>query len=55
MLRASIVSARSQFWTTVMGWPQQAADVAMWQWSGGPFDPAGFDANATNAALRRLR
>ena len=29
--------------------------AAMWQWSGGPFDATGFDVNATNAALRRLR
>lgn len=29
--------------------------AAMWQWSGGPFDPTGFDLNATNAVLRRLR
>lgn len=27
----------------------------MWRWVGGPFDPTGFDVNATNAALRRLR
>ncbi len=27
----------------------------MWCWSGGPFDPAGFDINAANTALRRLR
>jgi hypothetical protein len=35
--------------------PSHDEHAAMWQWSGGPFDPAGFDVNATNAALRRLR
>ena len=34
--------------------PSHDEHAAMWQWSGGPFDPAGFDVNATNAALRRL-
>jgi hypothetical protein len=29
--------------------------AVMWQWSGGPFDPTGFDLNATNAVLHRLR
>lgn len=28
---------------------------AMWLWWGGPFDPNGFDLNAANLALRRLR
>jgi len=27
----------------------------MWRWHGGPFDPAGFDLNAANAAIRKLR
>jgi len=35
--------------------PSHDEHAAMWQWSGGPFDPAGFDVNAANAALRRLR
>ena len=35
--------------------PSHDEHAAMWQWSGGPFDPTGFDVNATNAALRRLR
>jgi hypothetical protein len=35
--------------------PSHDEHAAMWQWNGGPFDPAGFDINATNAALRRLR
>ena len=35
--------------------PNHDEHAAMWQWSGGPFDPAGFDVNAANAALRRLR
>jgi hypothetical protein len=35
--------------------PSHDEHAAMWRWSGGPFDPAGFDVNATNAALRRLR
>jgi len=34
--------------------PSHDEHAAMWQWIGGPFDPAGFDVNATNAALRRL-
>lgn len=29
--------------------------IAMRRWCGGPFDPSGFDINATNAALRKLR
>ncbi len=28
---------------------------AMWRWWGGPFDPNGFDSNAANLAIRRLR
>ena len=35
--------------------PSHGEHAAMWQWSGGPFDATGFDVNATNAALRRLR
>ena len=35
--------------------PSHDEHAAMWQWSGAPFDPAGLDVNATNAALRRLR
>ena len=35
--------------------PSHEEHAAMWQWSGGPFDPTGFDVNATNAALRGLR
>ena len=35
--------------------PSHDEHAAMWQWSGGPFDPTGFDVNATNAALRSLR
>jgi len=27
----------------------------LWGWYGGPFDPKGFDMNAVNAALRKLR
>ncbi|SDE72089.1 hypothetical protein SAMN05444679_12928 [Variovorax sp. CF079] len=29
--------------------------VAMWRWCGGPFDPAGFDVNAVNSAIPKLR
>ena len=29
--------------------------LAMWEWNGGPFDPAGFDLNAVNAGMRKLR
>jgi Plasmid pRiA4b ORF-3-like protein len=32
--------------------PSHDEHAAMWQWSGGPFDPAGFDLNATNAAAQ---
>ncbi len=35
--------------------PSHDEHAAMWQWGGGPFDATGFDVNATNAALRRLR
>lgn len=35
--------------------PTHDEHIAMWRWSGGPFDPAGFDVNATNAAIRKLR
>jgi hypothetical protein len=35
--------------------PSHDEHSEMWRWSGGPFDPAGFDVNAANAALRRLR
>ena len=28
---------------------------SMWRWWGGPFDPNGFDINAANLAIRRLR
>ncbi len=35
--------------------PGHDEHAAMWQWSGGPFDPCGFDVNATNAVPRRLR
>ena len=35
--------------------PTHDEHIAMWRWSGGPFDPAGFDLNATNAAIRKLR
>ena len=35
--------------------PTHDEHVAMWEWGGGPFDPTGFDRNATNAALRKLR
>ena len=35
--------------------PTHDEHIAMWCWSGGPFDPAGFDVNGTNAAIRKLR
>lgn len=35
--------------------PVHEEHIAMWQWYGGPFDPSGFDLNATNAAIRKLR
>ncbi|MDM0109652.1 plasmid pRiA4b ORF-3 family protein [Variovorax sp. J22R24] len=34
--------------------PTHKEHVAMWRWAGGPFDPQGFDINATNLALRSL-
>jgi hypothetical protein len=35
--------------------PTHEEHVAMWRWYGGPFDPAGFDVNAANAAIRKIR
>jgi hypothetical protein len=35
--------------------PSHEEHDAMWRWCGGPFDPAGFDVNAANAAIRNLR
>jgi len=35
--------------------PAHEEHGAMWLWWGGPFDPSGFDLNAANLALRRLR
>lgn len=35
--------------------PTNEEHEAMWRWCGGPFDPAGFDVNATNAAIRALK
>ncbi|MES2186307.1 MAG: plasmid pRiA4b ORF-3 family protein [Pseudomonadota bacterium] len=35
--------------------PLHPEHVDMWQWNGGPFDPNGFDLNAVNAAMRKLR
>jgi hypothetical protein len=35
--------------------PVHPEHLAMWGWNGGPFDPAGFDLNAVNAAMRKLR
>ena len=35
--------------------PMHEEHIAMWRWHGGPFDPAGFDVNAANAAIRKLR
>jgi len=35
--------------------PAHEEHVAMWRWCGGPFDPRGFDVNAANAAIRKLR
>lgn len=35
--------------------PVHEEHIAMWCWCGGPFDPSGFDINATNAAIRKLR
>ncbi|MBT9491210.1 MAG: plasmid pRiA4b ORF-3 family protein [Paucibacter sp.] len=38
-----------------VGDPAHEEYFAMRCWCGGPFDPFGFDINATNAALRKLR
>ena len=35
--------------------PRHEEHRAMWRWAGGPFDPRGFDVNAVNRALARLR
>jgi hypothetical protein len=35
--------------------PVQPEHLAIWEWNSGPFDPAGFDLNAVNAAIRKLR
>jgi hypothetical protein len=35
--------------------PTHEEHEAMWRWCGGPFDPSGFDVNAANAAIRRLK
>jgi len=35
--------------------PAHPQHLNMWERNGGPFDPAGFDLNAVNAALRKLR
>jgi len=35
--------------------PAHPEHLAMWEWNGGPFDPAGFDLNTVNAAMRKLR
>jgi hypothetical protein len=35
--------------------PTHEEHEAMWRWCGGPFGSAGFDVNATNAAIRALR
>lgn len=35
--------------------PSHEEHVAMWRWCRGPFDPARFDVNAANAAIRNLR
>jgi hypothetical protein len=35
--------------------PTHEEHDAMWRWCGGPFDPAGFDINAANAAIRTLK
>jgi hypothetical protein len=35
--------------------PTHEEHEAMWLWSGGPFDPAGFDVNAANRAIRQLK
>lgn len=35
--------------------PVHPEHLAMWEWNGSPFDPAGFDLNAVNTAMRKLR
>lgn len=35
--------------------PEHDEHRALWRWHGGPFDPYGFDMNAANRALQRLR
>ncbi len=35
--------------------PTHEEHDAMWRWGGGPFDPTGFDRNAVNAAIRKLK
>lgn len=35
--------------------PTHEQHLEMCRWYGGPFDPTGFDANAVNAALRKLK
>jgi len=35
--------------------PMHPEHLAMWEWNGGFFDPAGFDFNAVNAAMQKLR
>ncbi len=35
--------------------PAHEEHIDMWRWCGGPFDPAGFDVNAANAAIHKLR
>ena len=35
--------------------PSHPEHADMLRWCGGAFDPAGFDLNAVNAALRRLK
>lgn len=35
--------------------PVHPQHLDMWKWNGGPFDPAGFDLNGVNAAMRKLR
>jgi Plasmid pRiA4b ORF-3-like protein len=38
-----------------MRYPTHEQHLEMWRRYGGPLDPAGFDANAVNAALRKLK
>jgi hypothetical protein len=33
--------------------PSHEEHGAMWRWSGGPFDPRGFDVNAANRVIRQ--